>query len=208
MKMKMQITIMLMTVILMVTGFAAQAQVASGNIALMIQQSPSAGGAVNIGEGVHEYPMGSQVSLTATPSDGYQFVYWLGDVSDSTSPRTYANLDSPKIIIAVYERVEYDFISMEAGSKSMPQGGLTPKGADYYMGGASAPGAKRPSKFHWPKIPDEEENGDFPVPSDGDNTDIPVPEVPEPATMALFGLGALVVSRMRNSRRVRNIKTL
>lgn len=167
-------------------------------VALMLKQTPANGGSINIGTGVHQYAPGSKVTVTATPRPGYQFVYWLGDVSDSTASTTVASVDSPKIIVAVFERVEYDFPAFEQMTRGRSGGGAMRKPADYYTGAPSAPGVKRPSKFSWPSFPSEEqENGDLPVPDDGGSGDLPVPErVPEPATVAMLGLGALF-ARMR-----------
>ncbi len=52
------------------------------DIALLLQKAPANGGVVNIGTGVHHFSSNAEVTLTATPKSGYQFAYWLGDVSD------------------------------------------------------------------------------------------------------------------------------
>jgi hypothetical protein len=123
-----------------------------------------------------------------------------------TSNSTIVYLDAPKIVIAVFERTEYEVLLGSEMSYSMPGGGLYRSAPDYSNQGYTGGGAKRPHKYRWsvphetPEEPEEPEN-DFPAP-DEPNNDFPVPDepIPEPATALLLGLGALgLVKRRRQT---------
>jgi len=158
---------------------------------LMLQQTPSAGGMVSPEVGIHSFEVNSEVVLHAIANPGYQFVYWMGDVSDPTSSRTKTYLDSPKIIIAVFERIGYESLLMAEAISSLPRPRLVAKGADYARGGYAGGGRKRPHKRRLPTW-EEPEFDDLPVPEDGPpDDDLPVP-IPEPATLILLGLGGLL----------------
>lgn len=168
--------------------------------ALLLQQSPAEGGTITPAAGVHKLELGSEITLTAVPRPGYQFVYWMGDVGEPTASRTTVYLDGPKIVIAVFERAEFELLFTAGASQSRPGGGLFRSISQATPGGFGAPGGRRPSKFRWPtngdeEPPDEDEEEDFPVPEG----DFPVPEIPEPATVLLLGLGSLVLLRKRRA---------
>jgi len=174
--------------------------------ALLLQQNPEEGGSITPAVGVHHFEQGAEVTLTAIPQPGFQFVCWLGDVTDAMASRTLVYLDAPKIIIAVFEQAEFELAVFPERSTSAPGGGLTQSPADYSNSGFGGPGAKRPSKPHVqpPPPPEEEEDfpvpekgNDFPVPEEGD--EFPAPEVPEPATICLLGLGGLFLLRKRHT---------
>jgi hypothetical protein len=142
--------------------------------------------------------------LTAIPRPGYQFVYWLGDVSEPTENSTIVYLDMPKIVLAVFEQSEYEFLFVEEHSQSARGGGgLVASPPDYARQGYTGGGSKRPSRPsrpRWPSPPEPEEleepeePEDFPIPQEGE--DIPVP-IPEPATVLLLGFGSLALLRKR-----------
>ncbi|UCC22781.1 MAG: PEP-CTERM sorting domain-containing protein [Planctomycetota bacterium] len=170
--------------------------------ALLLQQSPADGGIVAPGVGVHRLQLGSEVTLTAIAKPGYQFVYWMGDVSDPAANSTTVYLDGPKIVIAVFEQAEFEFLAVEAASRIRPGGGLFRSFSQPAQTGFGGPGGRRFSGPRWPINGDNGDNGDdepgeeFPVP---EGEDFPVPEVPEPATVLLLGLGSLVLLRKRRA---------
>ena len=179
----------------------------AGKMALLLQQSPADGGSVEPGTGVHQLDSDSQITLRAVPQPGYQFVTWLGEVDEPTAPVTEAYMDSPKIVIAVFERVQYDSIEVADLLFSRPGGGggLRRSAADISRHSGGGGGGRRPSRVYGnPSRPDEEPPEDeFPVPDDGDM--FPVPgdggEVPEPATLlVLVSGGAMLQLRRRKYR--------
>jgi hypothetical protein len=196
--------------------FAGPAYCEPENIALFVQETPAGAGKISPGTGVHHFGSGEQVVLTAVPRSGYQFVYWLGDVSDPAASSTITYLTSPKIIIAVFERVKYEFLAMEGETESMGGSNLVGSGADYSNQGYSGGGSPRPSNPHSRSTPEkpEEKEGDFPVPDKGNDfpvpdegNDFPVPDepIPEPATGILMILGSLaVLSRRKTKKAVSN----
>ena len=152
-------------------------------IALLIQKTPPQGGSVTPGTGVHHLGLNSEVTLTANPKPGYQFVYWIGDVSDSTSSTTMAYLDSPKIIIAVFERAEYAFLEKDEAIRSAPNGGMYGSASDYSRQGYTGGGGRRSSNGGGG-------GGETPDP---ESDPFPIPEpIPEPATAILLTIGSLV----------------
>jgi hypothetical protein len=182
-------------------GLLEPAYCETDGTALLLQQAPPQGGKISPSVGVHHFEPYAEVTLTAVPKPGYHFVYWLGDVSDPTANSTIVYLDAPKIVIAVFERVEYDFLVVEERPQSRPVGGLVGSGADYSRRGGGGGIGRRPSP---PSPPSNGENGngdmngDFPVPPEGN--DFPVPEpIPEPATVLLLGLGSLALLRKRRA---------
>ena len=123
----------------------------------------------------------------------------MGDVTDTTAGRTSAYIDSPKIIIAIFERTQFDFLAGQVKSQSAPGQRLYPQAVDYTSGGISPVAAKRPHKYNYPggPTPPSEDPEDLPIPDDNDSEDFPVPEVPEPATAALLAIGSLFLARKR-----------
>ena len=162
-------------------------------IALLIQKTPAQGGSVTPEVGVHYLGLNSEVTLTANPKPGYQFVYWIGDVSDTTSSTTMAYLDSPKIIIAVFERSEYAFLEKDDAIRSAPGGGMYGSAGDYSKQGYTGGGGRRSSNGGGGNGGDDDtpESDPFPVPTPSD--DFPIPEpIPEPATALLLTIGSFV----------------
>jgi hypothetical protein len=165
--------------------------------ALMIQQSPPDGGTVTPAVGVHDFVPNSEVTLTAVPKPGYQFVYWLGDVSDATSARTITYLKTPKIIIAVFVRNEYEFLLSSDPIRSIPIGGLYASARDYSnQGGGGVIVTRTSNPSSNPNPPENKPNVPVPEPHN-----VPVPEpVPEPATGILLILGGLLTSVIRRKK--------
>jgi len=163
------------------------------SVALFLQQTPAQGGVMTPIAGVHHFVPGSQVNLTATPQPGYQFVHWLGDVSDPTTNRTVVYLDKPKIVVAVFEQIEYGILS--AGESApvagggVVGGGLMSTAGDYgrpvSLSAGGAPAGKPKSQRL--------------IYSDSDEG---AAEVPEPASGALLILGSLFAFARRGRKRL------
>jgi hypothetical protein len=171
-------------------------------MALLLQQTPADGGSVEPGTGVHRLDNNSQITLRAVPQPGYQFVTWLGDVAEPTSSVTEAYMDSPKIIIAVFERSKFDSLKAADLIFNTPVGGLHGSAGDISRGtggGAvrrrpGSPYGRLPHRFKPPQY-------DLPVPGEGEINDLPVPgegEVPEPATVLLLLSGAALIATRRS----------
>ena len=159
-------------------GLLEPAYCETDGTALLLRQTPPQGGKITPSVGVHHFEPYAGVTLTAVPKPGYHFVYWLGDVSDPTANSTIVYLDAPKIVIAVFERSEYDFLAGEEMPQSSPVGGLSGGGADYSRRGGGGIGRIRGRGEREEEPPEEE---DFPVPE----------PIPEPATGVLLVLGSL-----------------
>ena len=202
----------ILAVAIIVAGLPLMAYCQIDGTSLLLQQTPADGGTITPGVGIHNVVIDTEVTLTAVAKPGYQFVYWLGDVSDPTANSTTAFLSTPTIIIAVFERAEYEFLPGLGRIPSRPGGGLIASGADYGRQGYSGGGRKRPHKWRWPTLPPEEEPEDeFPVP-DEDEPDFPVPEesdgnfpvpepIPEPASAVLLLTGALLAITRRTPKK-------
>lgn len=154
-----------------VVGLLEPTYCRADGIALLLQQTPIEGGIVTPSVGVHYFAPNAKITLTAVPKPGYQFVYWLGDVRDPMASSTTVYLDAPKIIVAIFERTEYEFLTaadMEARPQSGPGGGLIASNVEqgWIWWGGEEPG------------PDGE-------------------VIPEPVTLVLFGPAVLFLLMRR-----------
>jgi hypothetical protein len=179
-------------------GLLTSAYCQPDGVVLLLQQTPAEGGQITPAAGVHRLGLLTEVALTALPKPGYQFVYWLGDVSEPSESSTVVYLDAPKIVIAVFRRAEYESLVVVERPQSMPGGGVFYSAADYSRGGFGGSGAKRASwpSQNKPEPPETPEVPNLPVPEPGqtDQGDFPVPQpIPEPATISMLGLGTLLV---------------
>jgi hypothetical protein len=197
-------------IVVIAAGLAGPAYCQTDGTVLLLQQSPPQGGTIIPEAGVHHFEPDTEVALSAIPNPGYQFVYWLGDVRDPTANTTIAYLDTPKIIIAVFERAKYEILPMDEMAKSTPYGGLRHSAADYAQGGGGGGGGVRPPKWRWPQPPEEEEEEEFPAPEEGNEfptppqgEDFPVP-IPEPATGILLAVGILALTKKQGAKNRRN----
>jgi hypothetical protein len=199
-----------LVIVLSDQGYCRQRE--SEGYALIIQNSPVNGGTVTPGLGVQRFGLNEVVTLRAIPKPGYYFVYWLGDVIEETSEETTVVVDSPKIIIAIFERTEYSTLTeLDTIRPGIGRGGAMAVRTDFRMGPRISPGGWKDRDWDWPTFEPWVPPGPFPVP-DGDmgedvplpvDNDIPVPDdepVPEPATMLLLGAGAVFAISRRKSR--------
>lgn len=175
----------LISAIVIIAGWPfAPAYCQTPNVALLLQQTPAKGGAITPIAGVYHFELNSEITLTAIPEPGYQFVYWLGDVSDPAATSTVVYLDKPKIIIAVFEQAEYGVLAGEVGPSGGGGGsGLVTTVANYGpMGGMSAGTGGRKQKLRKPVYPKGNE------------------VIPEPATGVLLVLGSLFAFARRRTK--------
>ena len=144
-------------------------------VALLVQCTPSEGGAITPDAGLHYFPLGSEVKLAAVPKSGYHFLYWLGDVGDPQSMKTVAKLEGHKIVIAVFEKIfEEEFVGAGSGTIGSPERSMG--------GGGSSSG--------WASSPSSVRQKPRPQP-------IPPGPIAEPSTVFLFGLAAVMLRRKK-----------
>lgn len=197
--------ILLVAFVVILTSLTNPVSCRALQTAILLRQSPTEGGTINLGEGVHYFEQYTEITLTAIPKSGWQFVCWLGEVSDATTPTTIAFIDTPKIIIAVFERVAYEFLVAEIGAKSSPAQNLFRSARDYARGGGggairwSWPSYPYPTE---PEVPESDEvpvPQEFPVPPPEPTTqEFPVP-LPEPTTAVLLAIGSVCAFRKRTA---------
>ncbi len=184
------LTALILSIMLIFVGISAAENSAIDGMALLVERTPANGGIVSPDAGVHSFMPGQAIKITATPKTGYNFVYWLGSVENPTESSTTITLDSPKIVIAVFERTMFgDLTGEQQYFESSSAGGLVPSKAENFSGGISissirSAGAATPeyAVADSPVIPDPIEP--------------PFPGIPEPATtLFLFSGIALVLLR-------------
>lgn len=165
-----------MAALVVVCGLFAPSDCNAQEVVLLLNQTPVKGGEISPIAGVHHFQPGSQITLTANPKPGYQFVHWLGDVSDATAASTVVYLNRPKVVVAVFEQSEYgarDILPGAGGGGG--GGGLMPTASNFYPQGGISAGGGGGGKPPGPVI----------------HTKETTPEVPEPATGVLLVMGSL-----------------
>lgn len=187
------------------------------DFSLMIQSSPNNGGMIRssaAGGDVIRAQANGSITLTATPMPGYQFVQWLGDVTDAVTAQTTVLIDGPKIVVAVFTRSDADEVKLDpsgATQQSSPSGGgggsrgRAPGVAIAGPGNAGAGGFRTGSSG----IPAFDTNGNATA-SDTNNPAEIIPsnetigpdagnseDVPEPATVGLMGIGVFLLLAQR-----------
>jgi hypothetical protein len=166
--------------------FSVQASGQEDGTSLMLEVSPPEGGSLNIAPGVYSYDRFSEVTLIATPKPGYQFVYWMGNVTDATTGTTMVFLNSPKMVIAVFERDQFETVGLEDGmGGGEGSGGLIRSGEMSNTPLENVGGGPGTPKYN-------------PPPTTPPDNDVPVP-VPEPVTVVLFFAGSLMLAKSRRN---------
>lgn len=158
--------------------------------ALLMQKSPRYGGIVTPVSGVQMAGPYQLVEISATPRQGFEFLYWLGDVTEPTNSSTTVLLDSPKLVIAIFERselvpLESAGVAGVSGGGAFSAGNLTPNPVSYPKAFSSASPSSPPSKSPpttYIFTPDDDP-----------------PAVPEPATIALLAAGSLILLKRKRS---------
>ncbi|MHC4260319.1 MAG: InlB B-repeat-containing protein [Planctomycetota bacterium] len=136
-----------LAVLIALSGLFDTAYARTGEPLLLLQQSPPEGGTITPDVGLHKFDLHTDVTLTAVAEQGYQFVCWLGDVSDPAANRTVVHLDAPKIVIAVYERDEFELLTPSMSAVSASVGGAFISARDYARTAYTGGGSRRPSTF-------------------------------------------------------------
>jgi hypothetical protein len=208
---------MILAIVLISSGLSRagppKADKADG-ISLIIKQFPTQGGTITPGLGVHHFNLDEEIALTAVPKSGYKFVRWIGDVSDPKDSRTFMQIKEPKIIIALFERSEYDGVFPRAGS---PGGGArSGVGRIADVGNFSSLTAGGSGKVVLPSFvsPSSSTKSDLPL-TELPNVIVPAPElpvvivpasdepvVPEPATGTLLIFGSMFALKWLNGNRL------
>ena len=88
--------------------------------------SPSGGGTTTPAVGVHTYPEGTVVNISATPNPGYVFSSWTGDVADPNSASTTVTMNADKTVTANFV-VSHDLtmgVSPSGGGTTAPAVGV------------------------------------------------------------------------------------
>jgi len=160
---------------------------AQSDYSVLVQESPAGAGEILPGIGVHNFSNNETVTLTTAPRAGYHFVSWLGDVQDPTANRTQLTVDGPKIVIAVFERDEYEALASDSPQISVGPPGLFMR-SDSYTNSNSVSGSER--EHHGDTDTDTED-------SEEEDDPVPVP-TPEPATLLLFAAGVFLTKLKRN----------
>ena len=157
-------------------AIAARARGETGGFDLLIDRRPVGAGRVTPDSGTHRFSANSMVSLRADPEPGYQFAYWLGDVSDPKAERTTVVVNESKVVVAVFQAEPRKRLEEQARSGGGGGDNLMLTATDLSSPGWSSAGGGRTHTEINPIIID------------------PI-HTPEPATIALLSLGALVLRR-------------
>lgn len=192
--MKMKMNKIYPTLLVVSLAFAASVSAIAADdagYALLIQSSPVDGGNVTPGNGVHNVQIGDKMQLAAVPRAGFRFLYWVGDVSQIDTTETTVEMSSPKLVVAVFVREQFEDM-LPAGVIS---GSAT--GGTYASSGPSSGGRGYGTANFIPDF----DGFSTPTPPEDDNSVY----VPEPATMLLLAAGAIALARKQQ--RVSNHRT-
>jgi uncharacterized repeat protein (TIGR02543 family) len=104
--------------------------------------NPSESGSVDP-SGTNWYDINQSIPVSATPSSGYTFVGWSGDLSGVTNP-TFITMDAPKSVTASFESIAVP------DSLIGPTSGITETAYDFTAGGSSSNlGHQLEYQFDW-----------------------------------------------------------
>jgi hypothetical protein len=158
------------------------AQADSVSYELCIEHSPASAGTVTPNVGTHRFGANAVVTVSAEAQPGYRFACWIGDVRDPKAKRTTVYLNSPKVVVAVFQPTSDD-----APPERLSFGG---------GGGGSSALSRSLVDLSAPSI----SPGGAPKVEKSKTPTIVVVPTPEPSTVLLLGLGAVVLRRRRPRR--------
>ena len=115
--------ILLAAIMIAAFGSTALGRQTERGYVLIVRQSPADSGIVTPSVGIYRPELNQTVVIQALPKLGYKFIYWMGDVLSPTSNRTSVRLDSPKIVIAIFEKESFELLSPSNVSTSGAGGG-------------------------------------------------------------------------------------
>ncbi len=111
---------------------------------LTMAVNPGGGGTTNPAAGVYTYPQNEVVAITATPSVGYVFSSWSGDVADPNSASTTVTMDTDQSVTANFVAQNYDLTMAvdpsEGGTTTPAAGGPYSYGAGSVVDITATPG--------------------------------------------------------------------
>jgi uncharacterized repeat protein (TIGR02543 family) len=93
-----------------------------GTAPLTMAASLPAAGSVSPPPGSHDEPADTVIVLTATPSPGYIFVGWSGNVTDPTSPTTTVVMDQARSVMAIFALEETGFVPSDKATAACEGG--------------------------------------------------------------------------------------
>ncbi|MCQ2391281.1 MAG: chitobiase/beta-hexosaminidase C-terminal domain-containing protein [Kiritimatiellae bacterium] len=85
----------------------------NARIAVNVAASAVGGGSVS---GAGSYTLGEQVTLTATPDAGYEFLYWTGDLGETMQNPLRLTAETAKSVTAHFGPLTPEFISAESST--------------------------------------------------------------------------------------------
>jgi hypothetical protein len=169
-----------MAAMVLALGLAARGSAQMPAYELCIEQSPAQAGKLTPDSGMHRFSVDTVVVVFAEPQPGYQFAYWLGDVADPKSQRTTVQVNSSKIVVAVFQPADRNY----------------PKEALVGGGGGGGGGSGTVATRIDLSTPGWSGAGGGGRRTEVASIVVPVPApVPEPATVILLGLGALALRK-------------
>jgi hypothetical protein len=76
------------------------------------------GGSVVPAPGIHKYPKGTEVNITAYPATGWQFVNWTVDPPDASNPSfiPVVTMDCDKTVTVTFSKIQYTLTMAVVGN--------------------------------------------------------------------------------------------
>jgi len=81
--------------------------------------------------GTTSYMQGAEVTLTATPEDGWRFSGWQGDLTGAENPASFV-INSDKTVTAVFSQLQQYSLTTEVEG----EGSVTPEGTTFHLDGS------------------------------------------------------------------------